>query len=650
MSRFARVFARFQDPYGRFDPATLRPSGISLALIAVLVAHVLLTLWFLPLDAVFSDQPLTGGDFDMHASQAFRVGEALRTRGKSWAYDVHLHAGFPNGALHDVGNKGWELWTFALSRCGVPEAQAFNLFALVSVLLLPLCIVYAARRFGFQALDATVAAGLGVCLWFFDSLVHFMFTSGKLSFLVVSYGSVVALALMQRWTASRSPRVLAGLGVLLAVLCLVHPYAFLILAVPMLVAYLRAVPVLRVRDHLSLGATCLLVIAANAYWMVIAARHAFYWLDARNMMVAKVQQLAFDFLELMQDPSTAGDITPRTGFRWLVLGLGGVGLWQMWRKKHPAFVVFCSALGAMLGLGYVGGSLALVKEIQPYRFVLPALFLATLPAGNAVGGLVREKVWTTLSPLARPGGAVLLLVIAQHLSSEVLYFFPSLLPPVEPMWNGASAGVSATGFAPHRDYRILPEDSSKLELAAWLDVRRDEGRVAVQLPELGEALATRSKAEILGGHPFMPMIHTRSNPFRHFLEEEVSPDALRKLLETYAVRYVVLSAPERRIENDKDLFEEYTSIGGARIFRTKLEPRFIAEGPGQVHASTNALNVWGTDPTRAVVLRYHYHAALACKPGCEVRQAKNPTEGQPFIRIPAPHPSAFRVFNGYDRR
>lgn len=633
------------------DDAAKPPAGRTraprVALLSIVALQLALTSWFLPPSAVFSSTPLSGGDYDTHAEQSYRALEGLSSWGKSWVYDVHLLAGFPNGTIFDADNKAWELWTFSLHALGVPRGLAFNLFALLAFCLLPLSIAAAARTFGLCATAASWAALLCSCLWFFDSLVHWLFFVGTISFLFASYLCVLALALYARWLRERRARVLLVLTPLLAAIHLVHPYAFFVLAPAMLLGLWRARPQLGLPQYAQLGALCAGVLAANFYWLANALAHAHYVLDSGYMMAASVPQLAYDFFELLEDPSNTGLLANRTAFRLLAFGAGAVGLLSLRRERHPAFLLLAGALASLLALAYLGGQLPPLRQIQPYRFVLPAMFFATLPAGHLLSVVVRRATWAGLGAPARGFAVVASLLVAQHLAGNALYFFPRALPAVRPWLDGTPVPLTATGFGPHHDYRVAPEDPRMRELAAFFDAHRGDGRIAVQASALGEAMAARTDAEILGGFLFCNVQHSRANLFRRLVEETLSDAALQTHLEAYAVRYLVLSAPLPRLEGAHALFEPAFVVGGQRILRTKLTPRLIADGPGLVRAATNRIAVTGADPTREVVLRYHFHEALRCRPDCRVTRANNPTGGVAFIRIPAPHPAAFVVENGY---
>ena len=110
-------------------------AGLLVWALTLLALHCVIVGYFLPYAWLSSSIPITGVDFDTHAEQSFRVLEGLLGWGKSWVYDVHLQAGFPNGTIFDADNKLWELWTYLLVRLGVARESA-HLFLLAPLLVL----------------------------------------------------------------------------------------------------------------------------------------------------------------------------------------------------------------------------------------------------------------------------------------------------------------------------------------------------------------------------------------------------------------------------------------------------------------------------------------------------------------------------------
>ena len=65
----------------------------------------------------------------------------------------------------------------------------------------------------------------------------------------------------------------------------------------------------------------------------------------------------------------------------------------------------------------------------------------------------------------------------------------------------------------------------------------------------------------------------------------------------------------------------------------------IARGRGEVRASTNRIEVTGSNPDRPVVLRFHWMEQLVCEPDCTIERKPDKLDPVGFIKIPAPHPA-----------
>jgi hypothetical protein len=118
-------------------------------------------------------------------------------------------------------------------------------------------------------------------------------------------------------------------------------------------------------------------------------------------------------------------------------------------------------------------------------------------------------------------------------------------------------------------------------------------------------------------------------------------------LTTYAVRWVVLFAPRSDLERSPWLtLVEKTDAW--RVYRNRVAVTPIRQGGGRLRARTNRIEVWQSDPSQDAVLAYHFHESLRCTPDCRVVREADPLSQVGFIRVPAPHPRDFVVWNSYE--
>jgi hypothetical protein len=631
------------------SPRPARRGAFALAALAVLAVHLACFCYFVPPGAWWSDEPMIGVDYETHIGQAWRVIEGLDGWGRSWVYDARLLAGSPQGLIFDADNKGWELWTWAVRGLGASQGLAFNLFVVLAHWLV-LAVAYAsARLFELSRWGALAATAMASMLWFFDSFAHWCWWVGMVAYGITGYFCLLPLALFYRWLRDR--KVWQGLaaGASLALAHQIHPYSFLILAVPMIALWGTHARRLGWRGHLAVVAMAAATLAANLWWLAPSLAYWHYILDSGFFGQAGPQFILADMFGLVLDTATSGLIGTRSGFRTLILGMAVVGLVLWRRERDPRLRVFAVTLGLLAALTYFGATLWLLRQIQPYRHVLPLAFFAVIPAAAAIEAAVRGRALAGVGRAGRVMLAVLAIPAAQHLASEVLYYTPTALPEVAPMYHGGWNPITTQGFGPQPDYRSRARTPEDERVAAWVrSVDDGTSRFLIEEPTLGEQIAWRTEAQVLGGFVYRNLQHSQANLFRRRKQGIAGDDELRAYFETYAVGWVILSNPSPAWDRRQKILEPVARIGGHRIYRTRIAPSLLAEGTGQVTAATNAVRVTGSDPQRDLVLRFHWMETLVCAPDCEVRRVRVDTlDPVGFIKIPAPHPADVEVRNGY---
>jgi hypothetical protein len=627
--------------------ASRRRKILLAAFAAVVFLHLLLFVQAERNAPIFSGQPLTWIDFDTHAEQVYRVTDALAGWGKPWAYDVQLLAGYPTGTVFDADNKGWELWTYGLMKVGVPRPIAFNLFVLLIHLLVPGTVYWAARLFRLERWEALLAAALAIGLWFFDGLARWSWFSGGVSYALVTFLFLLPIGLFYAHLRTGKAWYLAPLAVVMSLGHLVHPSIFVVLVVPMTAMYVRSFKSLGWKRHLGIVAVALVVVVSNAWWLTTAFRYAHYVTDHEPFFVGAIHHVLLDMGEVIDELTRTGLVGNRTGFRFLAL-IAAVVTLVLWRRnRDDRFLPLVSGLGFLVTMAYAGGYLWVFRQIQPYRSIVPAAFLSTIPAAALAGEVWRRRALHGLPRLAwAPIGLAAFLGVS-HLATDILYFFPKLMPEVPALPTGEEMHITAYGFPEHRDFRHHPPEQHFDDAAKWVLEHDDgQGRFLVEWWVLGEHLLWRTNAQILGGFRERNLEHRAANLFQRYPQGHVPDDELARYLEQYAVRWVIVSQ-ELPIFESKGVLEKVATVGPHRMYRTRVPVSFVRGGGGRVEASLNRIQVMDTDANRDVVLRFHWFETLVCEPDCRVQReplADNPVG---FIKIPAPHPSSFSVINGY---
>jgi hypothetical protein len=621
-----------------------------LAALALALVHAVLLRYYFG-SALLADIQYTRGDFATHAEQVRRVLEAFESTGQHWAYDVQLLAGTPNGVLFDADNKGWELWTWALIQLGVSEGKAFNAFVLAIHVIMPVVVYAAARLLRLDRAAALTVTGLAILLWGFDSFTRWMWFIGTVSYVFVAYFALLPLALFHRWIEDRKPKFALGCAVSLAFAHLVHPYVFFILVGPMVAEYIRAGLIersLRWRQHAVTLAIAALTIVVNAWWLRSSLRFFHYLLDSAFFEQSGLRFVLYDLFGLLLDSHTQGWIGSRTAVRLLCLILAVFAL-RAWRRSGDRRrLPFLVLILVMAGFAYLGGHTP-VAQIQPYRHALPLGFALLIPAGWWLSETVRARPWRGMQSGQRALAGLLLVFALQHLIRDVLYFFAPSLPDRQQLEDGREVPLGMLGHALTPGYRYDDQHDWE-QLVAWV-AAHDDGQSRWLVPDqvLGEYLMARTKAQLIGGFLVRNIEHSDANWFRReSLEPPYDAEQMRRYLQTYAIRWVIVKKPDMSPwwDAQTQLFARAGFVDDMIIYHVK-GPISLIEGKGEVTASINRIEVAGTQPNRDVVLRFHWMETLDCAPDCRIE--REPVDGDRvgFMRIPAPHPRDFVIENTY---
>jgi len=630
-----------------------RRVSFGLCAAALVLFHLALTNHFLSVQRVFSAEPIGGDDFDTHIAQTYRVIEGLEHFGKSWVYDVKQLAGWPEGTIFDADNKGWEVWTYALYRLGMPKGMAFNTYLLGVHVALPFVMFLAARLFGIGRFASLLAALLGTLLWYFDSFMHWVWWVGMAAYASAAYFVVLPFAFFYRFVQDRKLRHAAGTALALALAHLNHPYSFFVLAPGLGALYLLNAKSFGRREQLSVAAIVAFTIGVNAYWLHNALIHWHYILDSAYFGQTGFSYLLADVFGILLNPSDTGVIGTRASFRFLCFGLALLAL-VLWRRdRDPRFAPFAIVLGVVFALSYMGAYIPHAGQVQPYRHVAPLGFVSAIAAAAFVEQLITSGALRAAALPVRLSFVGFAFVAVQLFGRDMLYFAPELAPPVQRLIDGTMSPISEHGFGRlpggqgHVSYRLPWAHDRAKGVVRWVEKNTATGdRVLVDYPQLGERLAWRNDVEVLGGFLQKNLAHAYANFFRAF-PEPVSDDTVTDYISTYGVRWVLLNYPRRELESSPWLTYE-GEVNGTRIYRNKVAVSPILRGGGRVRARTNRIEVWGSDPKQELVLSYHFHEMLRCNPECRVERATHPLTRVGFIRIPAPHPRDVVIWNGYE--
>ena len=629
-------------------------------LAVALILHALLVLYFARPSVIFGPEPVGAIDYTLHYHQVDRARQAFEGWGKLWGYDPQMLAGHPAGALEDLTSKGLELFVIGLGKLGAGQVLAFNLFILVVHLLVPLIAFLAAWLLGLSPVQRSAAVLLWVLLWFFDSLTHWIWYCGMISWAAGCCLALLLVALVYR-TVERGPTWLWILVALLsALLVTVHPFGALVAVPPCAAIYLRRVRTVGRWGHAGLALTIALPVAVSSIWLTTAASMWHYVDELTNFFKPSLATVMWDFLDILEDPWDTGLAPVRTLLRVLCLAAAGFALWSWRKERDPRLLPVGLALGLTILVAYCGGLLEVTRKIQPYRLMMAATLLAAFPAAALLSDLLSPA---RLKQMGR-GAQILLLLLSllviPRVVRTVLVNVPEPLPGPHRLLPGSTyldmqqeplSGLFAFRPLP---LRHLGSDPNHKKVRDWLNKNHPKrpGRVLVQDWVLGEYLAFASEIPILGGLEQRAIHHADAHLFRAHPDGDLPGKALRDYLHRYAVGLVVIRAPllEQltlpKLEWRKDLLHFVAVVGGYRIYLTKLRPSYFLRGQGRLVAQKfNSLRVEGSGG-EDVVLRFHWMETLRCRPGCKVERFEVAGDRVGFIRVKKP-PQRFEIYNGY---
>lgn len=626
------------------------------AILVLIIVHLCLLLYFERPSVIFSGEPNSWLDFDTHIEQAWKALESMDKWGKAWSYDPYLLAGNPNGTLFEVDNKGWELWTFVLWKLGVPKGIAFNLFLILAHVMVPWVAFFSARLFGLGRWASLIAAAMGLSIWYFDSVPRWGWWCGMIAYGMASYLSILAIALFYRYLKGGRLVHLVLLAAVMSAAHLIHPWVFVVLVLPMLVIYVQNARRIPVSRHVGTVAAALVVIAANLYWIIPMIKFAHYIkaLDSGTYGQSSALFLLTDYLGLLNEPVATGVLITRTGFRFIVLGAAAVAL-VLWRRDaDDRFKPFAVGILTLLAIGYLGSYTPVFTYLQPYRHVLPAIYLTIIPAAAFFDMVIESGALKKLSRLTWAVGGLGLLLVSGGLARDMLYFFPRALPDPHlskvDLVEVKSVNPNVPGVEKRQmEFRHAPTFEDYAAVADWINENDDgHGRVLVQAWVLGEHLGWSTDSQILGGFRFRGIDHSDANLFHRLDCGEVNDEELASYLEDYAVKWMIISGPPHPLEKKVNFFKQVGFFPPIhRLYQTTMPLSYFAKGGGNAKATLNRIEVSGTIPSEDVVLRFHWLETLACAPSCSAVKEPMEHDAVGFIRVPAPHPADFVIENEY---
>lgn len=620
-------------------------------LVVAIALHLGLLVYFTPARLFLARLPIHTFDYALHVYQVDRAVTAFRQTGHLWSYDPFVLAGQPAGVVEDLTSKSVELFVIAAARIGMNPWLAFDLYVLLIHLAMPWVAWKAARLFELSRLASALAVLFWVILWHFDSLAHWFWYVGMISWAAASTLVVLVVALMYRALRDHVPRTYVALGAITALVTLVHPFAVLTLVLPLGVLYARALRRLAPWEHAAIAAATVAAAATSLVWIGPAIRFRHYIGEVDAFLWPTLEYVLLDWLDLLKDVLMTGQPV-RTGFRTLALGAAVVGLLRLRRAKDDRFVPLAVLVVGSVVLAYASGYSSALRQTQPYRHLGPAMLAAALVAALMVVEVFSADARRALGHDARLAVALGLVVAVPHLARTVLGYVPALLPTRMPARSAFRPGPLPGASNDELPLIVMGHDGPRPEYQAigrHLEERGvgERGRVAAFDWVLGEYLAAFTHVPVLGGIPQRNIPQVAAHPLRHDLTPaHEGDDAFGRYLRQYAVAAVITHGPQGPVDTRLDLLEPEEGIGEYRIYRVRRDPSYFEAGSGRVAEqrldSVSVTNASGSE----VVLRFHWLETLRCRPNCTVERAAADRDLAGFLRVRNP-PASFEIYNAF---
>lgn len=568
--------------------------------LTVLVAQFALVAYQFPIGQLFTQTPILRID---NGFQWYQVEVAVDLwRGhRLTGYDPTFGAGQIGGLVTNGSGRVPAALAMLLDPVVTPVV-AYKIYVFLAELIAPLAVVLAASLAGLACMQAFVAAGLGLVLWW-ASYLHWYHTAGMVAFVLATFLALpYAIAVAKYIRAPRQHAVTwLGLGLLGGLGLFLHPHfpvVTLLLLVPMIWRELapRSVP-----RALGRGLPIAVVAAAvNLPWLLALAAYPPDYIGAHPY------QKAVDISLIPK--GLAGMLADGANGAKLNVALAvGTACGAVWSKQSRSLVIALAVAWLLVALvGAVGAALGPLAAIQPNR-LLPAAYVALLlPAAIGVVGLVRHLV---RGPIWRPQfGWAAAAVIA--VSTGLAVFEVSREVTSGPHGRYGDAPPEVDGVGPTTQWLLY-----------WLNTRTTrDARVLFETSHarvhdgshIAGYLAKTSGREFIGGpYPFTYAAGAWDGVAFGMPLEGMPIKDFRRYLSVYNVGWVIAHSqalksylkgvPEVTLEDARSTVDVYS-------VSRPLSP--VLEGPGRIlEATLGRIVVTGLDGPRTI-LSYHYVAGM----------------------------------------
>ena len=388
------------------EPVSYRNYLVFLALLVALVAwQGWMTLSLFgpedPWGRLLDDRPILDGSHPANLYLSTLGAQALATTGNSCSYDRNFQIGYPRTPIIN-GSRVAEIFLLAAGATYQPVAYKIGL-AMVS-LLVPFCLLVAARGAGLSPGASLLATALGLLVWWGGPAQETL-KAGDFELLLAALAILVHVGLLIRF--HRAPGLACWIGMLVsgALAWFAQPLLLPIL-LPLLLLYYLSIGAKHpsLTWHLALLASEAGALALNLFWLIDWVN--FWWLrlspQATSMLPHRTLQT------LWNAPIWGGSAERTLAMALLVCACAGVVIWHFSKQRLAARLLGLGT-GGLLILALLGISWEPLGQMGSSGLLVPALWFAALPAAHACAQGYRLLVhflgprWAPLATLCSVG-------------------------------------------------------------------------------------------------------------------------------------------------------------------------------------------------------------------------------------------------------
>jgi hypothetical protein len=620
--------------------------------------YVLLVAAILPITKL-GEQALMRWDYSHHYSQIAELHEIMKIQGTSWGYSDLFQAGYPIGISSNLGSKGWTWFVHLLSNFSIDTVLAFNLFAVLWLVLPPLLLYQGCRWFHLSPSQAT-AATIIATIYTWTSTLFWFLRYGVVSFVASAFLAMFTISALYAYSQK-------GRWYHAVVFCLgsalcgwVHPLSAVFIIIGSAIVYLARFRQFSLAQHGTLLLLGSMVLVLQWPWLgpYVQLRHWFVRTSG-HMLHLQPQGVGSMGTEALSSPATmlpaglacvgailvsvylwrhdrklslllvgitmtlflVGFVVETPLHRLLLVGWV-VGIYAWWHQRRLTLILLFTLLpAALLFLGYMGRSFA---ELQPARNIPVAYLWLTIPTAVAGEWLLRAMRNAPRRFILPVGALLLLLSIwpviypphATILAQESLQFIQPPSPEAERLVDWLETNTTREG-------RILFEDS-----LYWL---KDHSVSAGYL-------AYKSQRAFIGGpYPWGgPVDYVAGYPFDNSIDTMTSSQMAERFA-LYNIHWVIVHSEASRefFDTHSDLVEPVEELSLARIYRVKNQSNFFLKGSGQVAFQDHQIELWDLHGPE-VVLKYHWVPKLESEPVHTIEREMIAPDPHGFIKITNP--------------